>query len=80
VTHDYFVHGTTTLLAALNVLDGSVITRSCHRDQEFLSFLNHLDRNVPAGFEVHLIADNYATHGRYRRFFSHDKSLQTTRL
>ena len=64
VTHDYFRHGTTTLFAALNVLDGSVITqcKPRHRHQEFLSFLNHLDHNVPAQLEVHLIADNYATH------------------
>ncbi|MGH7914922.1 MAG: IS630 family transposase, partial [Candidatus Binataceae bacterium] len=64
VTHDYYRHGTTTLFAALNVLDGSVITqcKPRHRHQEFLSFLNHLDRSVPAGLEVHLIADNYATH------------------
>lgn len=64
VTHDYFRHGTTTLFAALNVLDGSVITQCMprHRHQEFLSFLNHLDRSIPAGLAVHLIADNYATH------------------
>ena len=64
VTHDYFRHGTTTLFAALNVLDGSVITqcKPRHRHQEFLSFLKHLDRNVPTDLEVHLIADNYATH------------------
>src|ERR1700692_279600 len=64
VTHDYFRHGTPTLFAALNVLDGSVITqcKPRHRHQEFLSFLNHLDHNVPAQLEVHLIADNYATH------------------
>jgi len=64
VTHDYFRHGTTTLFAALNVLDGSVITqcKPRHRHQEFLSFLNHLDRNVPAALDIHLIADNYATH------------------
>src|SRR5271154_1731593 len=64
VTHDYYRHGTTTLFAALNVLDGSVITqcRPRHRHQEFLSFLNHLDRHVPAVLTVHLIADNYATH------------------
>ena len=45
VTHDYFRHGTTTLFAALNVLDGSVISqcKSCHRHQKFLGFLNHLD-------------------------------------
>jgi putative transposase len=50
--------------AALNVLDGSVITqcKARHRHQEFLSFLNHLDRNVPAELDIHLIADNYATH------------------
>ncbi len=54
MTHDYYRHGD-TLFAAFNVLDGSV-TAQCkprHRDQEFLSFLNHLDRNVPAGLEVH---------------------------
>jgi len=53
--------GTTTLFAAL---DGSVITqcKPRHRHQEFLAFLHHLDRNVPGGLEVHLIADNYATH------------------
>ena len=64
VTHDYYRHGTTTLFAALNVLDGSVITqcKPRHRHQEFLSFLNHLDRNVPVEPQVHLIADNYATH------------------
>ena len=64
VTHDYYRHGTTTLFAALNVLDGSVITqcKPRHRHQEFLSFLNHLDRNVPVELQVHLIADNYATH------------------
>jgi len=64
VTHDYYRHGTTTLFAALNVLYGSVITqcKPRHRHQEFLSFLNHLDRNVPVELQVHLIADNYATH------------------
>src|SRR6516164_3519049 len=64
VTHDYYRHGTTTLFAALEVLDGSVITqcKPRHRHQEFLAFLHHLDRNVPGGLEVHLIADNYATH------------------
>jgi transposase len=63
VTHDYYRHGTTTLFAALNVLDGSVISqcRPRHRHQEFLSFLNHLERQVPDDLAVHLIADNYAT-------------------
>jgi transposase len=82
VTHDYYRHGTTTLFAALNVLDGHVITqcKPRHRHQEFLAFLNHLDRNIPAGLELHLIADNYATHkhprvkawlARHRRFHLH---------
>jgi transposase len=64
VTHDYYRHGTTTLFAALNVLDGSVISqcKPRHRHQEFISFLNHLDQQVPAELAVHLIADNYATH------------------
>jgi transposase len=64
VTHDYYRHGTTTLFAALNVLDGSVLSqcKPRHRHQECISFLNHLDRNLPAGLEIHLIADNYATH------------------
>ena len=64
VTHDYYRHGTTTLFAALNVLDGSVISqcKPRHRHQEFIGFLNHLDQQVPAALEVHLIADNYATH------------------
>jgi putative transposase len=64
VTHDYYRHGTTTLFAALDVLDGKVITqcKPRHRHQEFLAFLNHLDRNVPSELEIHLIADNYGTH------------------
>src|SRR5712692_2817418 len=64
MTHDYKRNGTTTLFAALSMLDGKVITqcKPRHRHQEFLAFLNHLDRNVPGGLEVHLIADNYATH------------------
>jgi putative transposase len=64
VTHDYFRRGTTTLFAALNVLDGAVISqcKPRHRHQEFIGFLNHLDRNVPADLAVHLVADNYATH------------------
>lgn len=64
VTHDYYRHGTTTLFAALNVLDGSVITqcKARHRHQEFLEFLSHLDRNVPPSLQIHLILDNYGTH------------------
>lgn len=64
VTHDYYRHGTTTLFAALEVGTGQVITqcKPRHRHQEFLAFLRHLDRSVPAPLELHLIIDNYATH------------------
>jgi transposase len=64
VTHDYYRHGTTTLFAALDVLDGKVVTqcKPRHRHQEFLGFLRHLDASIPAGLEVHLIADDYGTH------------------
>ena len=64
VTHDYFRHGTTTLFAALDIAKGEVIgpCKPRHRHQEFVSFLNHLDRNVPKELDVHLILDNYATH------------------
>ena len=64
VTHDYVRHGTTTLFAALDIANGKVFTacKPRHRHQEFLSFLRHLDHNVPAAYQVHLIVDNYATH------------------
>lgn len=64
MTHDYKRHGTTTLFAALNVLDGSVIGKNMqrHRHQEFIRFLNEIERNVPAGKVVHVILDNYAVH------------------
>jgi transposase len=63
-THDYERHGTTTLFAALNVLDGTVIGRCMqrHRHQEFLRFLNAVEAAVPAGKLVHCILDNYGTH------------------
>ncbi len=64
VTHDYKRHGTTTLFAALNVLNGAVLA-SCkprHRHQEFLSFLREIDQAVPADLDIHCIVDNYATH------------------
>jgi transposase len=63
-THDYKRHGTTTLFAAFNILNGKVIG-SClprHRAKEFIQFLNHLEREVPADQEIHLIMDNYCTH------------------
>jgi transposase len=61
VTHDYYRHGTTTLFAALDTLDGKMITRCKprHRHQGFRALLNHLDRSVPAGLDIHLVADNY---------------------
>ena len=64
MTHDYKRHGTTTLFAALNVLEGTVIGECMprHRHQEFLKFLRKLDRETPADLSLHLILDNYATH------------------
>ena len=64
MTHDYERHGTTTLFAALNVLDGTVLGRCMqrHRHQEFLRFLNAVEAAVPAGKLVHCILDNYGTH------------------
>jgi transposase len=64
MTHDYKRNGTTTLFAALNVLDGKVIGRCMqqHRHQEFIRFLNTVEAAVPAGKLIHAIADNYATH------------------
>jgi transposase len=64
MTHDYERHGTTTLFAALNVLDGTVLGRCMqrHRHQEFIRFLNTVETSVPAGKLVHVILDNYASH------------------
>ena len=64
LTHDYKRNGTTTLFAALNVLEGSVIgpNRARHRHQKFIRFLNRIDRDVPAGKIIHGILDNYAAH------------------
>lgn len=64
ITHQYKRHGTLTLFAALDLATGEVITqcKKRHRHQEFLKFLNHIDANVPAKLDIHLIVDNYATH------------------
>ena len=64
VTHDYMRHGTTTLFAALNVLNGAVLAtcKPRHRHQEFLSFLREIEAAVPAELDIHCIVDNYATH------------------
>ena len=64
MTHDYKRHGTTTLFAALNILDGTVIGRCMqrHRHQEFIRFLNTIEAQVPKRKAIHAIVDNYATH------------------
>ena len=64
MTHDYKRNGTTTLFAAMNVLDGTVMGRNMqrHRHQEFVRFLNAVEREVPAGKMIHAILDNYAPH------------------
>ena len=63
-SHDYVRHGTTDLFAAFNIADGTVISelRRHHRAAEFKEFLARIDKNVPAGLEVHLVCDNLATH------------------
>jgi transposase len=64
ITHDYKRHGTTTLFAALNILDGRV-TGQCmpkHRQVEFLKFLRKIDNESPAKMDLHLIVDNYGSH------------------
>jgi transposase len=64
MTHDYKRNGTTTLFAALNMLDGTVIGQCLprHRNDEFLKFLRKLDREFPKELDLHLIVDNYGTH------------------
>ena len=64
MTHYYKRNGTTTLFAALNVLDGSAIGKNMqrHRHQEFIRFRNAIEAEVPAGTAVHVVLDNYAAH------------------
>jgi len=82
MTHDYKRHGTTTLFAALNMLDGTVIGKCLprHSSKEFIRFLNIIDKQTPPHLELHLIVDNYGTHKsppvkrwlkRHRRFHFH---------
>jgi transposase len=82
MTHDYKRNGTTTLFAALNVLDGQVIGKNMqrHRHQEFIRFLNEIERQIPSGKMIHAILDNYAAHkhpkvqkwlGRHPRWVFH---------
>ena len=91
MTHDYKRHGTTTLFAALNTLNGRVIgtCMSQHRHQEWLRFLRLLEAQTPADREVHFIVDNYATHkhpqvkrwlARRRRFHVHFTPTSTSWL
>ena len=81
-THDYMRNGTTTLFAALNVADGRTIGKCLprHRHQEWLTFLRQINRQTPAGLDLHLILDNYQTHkhpkvkqwlARHPRFYMH---------
>ena len=74
VTHDTKRHGTTTLLAALDIATGEVMTqcKPRHRHQEFLQFLRHIEDNVPRGLDVHLVVDNYNTykHARVERWLA----------
>jgi transposase len=81
-THDYLRHGITSLFAAFNIADGTVISElhRRHRAIEFRKFLAAIDKAVPAGLDVHLVCDNYATHntpeirtwlGRHPRFHVH---------
>ena len=81
-THDYIRHGTITLFAALNYLDGKIIARTekKHTHIEWLRFLKQLDRETPKELDLHLIVDNYGTHkhekvkqwvGKHRRFHIH---------
>lgn len=64
MTHDHRRHGTTTLFAALDYLDGKLIsaTKQWHTHIGWLRFLKQIERETPKNFELHLIADNYATH------------------
>jgi transposase len=82
MTHDYKRNGTTTLFAALDILEGKVIGRCMqrHRHQEFIRFLNAIEREVAANKAVHVVLDNYATHkhpkvtawlARHQRFTFH---------
>jgi transposase len=63
-THDYARHGVTSLFAAFNIADGTVISElhRRHRHQEYLKFLKRIDKNVPAELDVHVVCDNYGTH------------------
>ena len=82
MTHDYKRNGTTTLFAAIDMAEGKVISTCMdkHRHQEWIKFLNLIDRETPAELDIHLIVDNYTTHKhqkvknwlkRHKRFHLH---------
>ena len=81
-THDYQRHGTTTLFAALNVLEGTVIgqCQPRHRHQEFLLFLDRIEASVPRHLDVHIILDNYGTHKHpaVRNWFTESPAITCT--
>ena len=82
MTHDYKRHGTTTLFAALNTLDGTVFSqcRDRHTNEDWIALLGQINRHVPKEKQVHIIADHYAAHkhpnvqrwvARHKRFHIH---------
>ena len=79
-THDYKRHGTTTLFAAFNILNGKVIgtCQARHRSREFVKFLNYIEKQIPVEQEVHLIMDNYCTHksAEVQRWLKPEKAEQ----
>ena len=79
-THDYKRHGTTTLFAALDTATGDVIGKCFqkHRHQEFIKFLNLVNRRTPKDKDVHIITDNYATHKQenVQKWFSRHKRFK----
>jgi hypothetical protein len=83
MTHDYKRHGATTLFAALDVLEGTIIGRCMqrHRHQEFIRFLNAIEGEIPAGKIIHVILDNYASHkhSKVRAWSAIPASCSTTR-
>ena len=81
-THDYIRHGTVCLFAAMSYLEGKLIyrTEARHTHLEWLRFLKQIDREVPNGLQIHIVADNYCTHkhakvrdwlGKHKRFHMH---------
>jgi len=76
MTHDYKRNGTTTLFAAIDMLQGKVIANCMprHRHQEWIKFLKQIDAETPKGLDLHLIVDNYSTHKHPKIFPSEDRA------